>query len=90
MFLSRVLALLFIIRLWIASNKNVVEFITPTMLGVKIINGIPNTYNVIFVHKNKLTNLAFIHNKSDMYSYSILFDLDYNYAWRTYDNLFYF
>ena len=60
------------------------------MADVKIEIGIPNTYYVIFLHKNKLTNLAFNHNKSDMYSYSILFDLDYNYAWLTYDNLFCF
>ena len=56
------------------------------MADVKIEIGIPNTYYVIFVHKNNLTNLAFFRNKSDMYSYSILFDLDYNYAWWTYDN----
>ena len=50
------------------------------MPDVKIKNGIPNTHYIIFVHKNKLTHLAFIRNESDMYSYSILFDLDYNYA----------
>ena len=47
-------------------NKQLWHKITSTMPDVKIKNGILNTYYVIFVHKNKLTNLAFIHIKSDI------------------------